>query len=258
MNTERNDTIDKIQAEEYQFPYHHIPRLDDFPNFSKRWLFAPSYLAAIHLAKAWLSAQVTTHNSQHTHIDIGCGDGGFITTLKAFPDCSNIQFTGVDYDEQAIAWAKAFSPTGTHFVCAPLSSLPQNSYDSGSLIEVLEHIPPAEIADFVDAIYQVLKPKARLFVTVPSTEVRTHKKHYQHFNFAQLQQIFAEKFSIEECAGFDKIGLLDKLLFRLCFGKHYHFEHAYLNRLLVKLLSRTYPQLHGCGRIMLRLRKTAS
>jgi predicted SAM-dependent methyltransferase len=76
------------------------------------------------------------------------------------------------------------------FNAMDLVNLEAESYDGGTLIEVFEHIPPAECQQFASLLARSLKRSAPLVVTVPSTEKPVTAKHYRHFNFSSLKQCF--------------------------------------------------------------------
>ena len=61
---DRNEVVDLIQSSQYEFPYHYLPSPSGFPNFSKNWLFSPSYIAGINLFVEWLN----NINMKHTYL----------------------------------------------------------------------------------------------------------------------------------------------------------------------------------------------
>ena len=253
MTTERNSEIDKIQSEQYSFPYHYLPTVKGFPNFSKGWSFSASYLAAINLFADWLKDAKTTEQI-NLHMDFGCGDGGFLYHVNQLGCFNDINFMGIDFDSNAINWAKQFSQTES-FTVGDIADLPSSQYDSGSLIEVYEHIPPSECPNFLKNIANTLKQNAPLFVTVPSTQKTVSAKHYRHFDFDILLREFDEHFTVEEIFGFERKNTLIKLINRLLSCKWWVVETKITNRLLVNTLQSKHSKIDGCGRIGLIVRK---
>lgn len=251
--TQRSSSVDLIQSTQYKFPYHYLPTPDGFPYFGKHWGFSASYISALRLAKDWLDSLPI--GAQHRHIDFGCGDGGFINALAPLLGVSAIRLEGVDYDEKAIRWAKLFAPNPDNFRVDDIANLPAETYDTGTLIEVLEHIPPAESGQFIRHMARSLKDSALLFVTVPSTEKPVERKHYRHFDFATLRECFRGDFEVVEHFGFEKRGVAQKVFTRLTMNGFIHAETRYTSQYLIHRLSTKHRALGGCGRIGMVLRK---
>lgn len=251
---DRNNQIDGIQSEQYKFPYHYIPSRNSFPMFSKNWRFAPSYLAALKLVEDWL-VELISPNEIHWHMDYGCGDGGFVNALREVDNLAGVQFNGVDFDSRAIAWARVFSKEDEVFQCLDVCDLPAETFDSGSLIEVFEHIPPSEGAHFVAGLAKSLKKGAELFVTVPSSQKPVEEKHYRHFDFALLEECFASDFDVIDKFGFERQTLLSKLLSKILMNRYIVVETPVTSRYLTSEFERKSNILKGCGRIGMVLRK---
>ena len=247
MVGERSNCIDERQAKAYEFPYHYIPNSLGFPWFSRRWSWSASYIAAVLLAEKWLvSLPLAEH---HCHMDFGCGDGGFIHALKTRGVIKGVKFLGVDFDDHAIAWAKIFHDRPDNFSCRCISALQEESYDSGSLIEVFEHIPPDECSTFVANMAKSLKKDAFVFVTVPSTQKKLSAKHYRHFDFNTLATCFERHFRVEDLFGFEKEGLASKPLAHLLDNRFLKAETNWSSKYLISCYERKHAKLKGCGRI---------
>jgi 2-polyprenyl-3-methyl-5-hydroxy-6-metoxy-1,4-benzoquinol methylase len=249
----RISDIDIVQSIQYSFPYHYIPNINKFPNFSKIWAFAPSYLAAIKLFLEWFPKIDET--VKHNHMDYGCGDGGFVNAIKSNGKFSSVNFFGIDFDENAIRWALIFSKEKDSFVADDVKNLPKESYDSGSLIEVYEHIPPDECDQFLSAIAESLKEEAPLFVTVPSIEKPVALKHYRHFDFETLSNEFKKYFYVEEIYGFEKKSFYTDLINKFLVTRWWYFEIRIINELFIKKYSAKHASINGCGRIGMIVRK---
>ncbi len=250
----REKEIDDLQSSQYLFPYHYLPNVKGFPNFTKIWSFSASYIAAIRLFENWFDEENKEKNGKHQHMDFGCGDGGFIFHVSALKDYKNVDFFGIDFDKKAIRWANQFSNADS-FLCGDVMDLPASSYDSGSLVEVYEHIPPSECSKFLSGISDSLKNGASLFVTVPSTQKPTGRKHYRHFDFETLIKEFEEFFVVEEIFGFERKNFINKILSRLLTSRWWYLESKITNAYLINSYSSKHVSIAGCGRIGLIVRK---
>lgn len=249
FKSSRRIEIDKIQSSEYSFPYHYLPSVNIFPNFSKSWGFAASYIAAINLFLEFLNTIKIKDN--HKHMDFGCGDGGFVNAVSLLKEFELINFYGIDFDKDAIRWASIFSKQEGNFLAGDVANLPSSEYDSGSLVEVYEHIPPDKCENFLSSIANSLKKGAPLFVTVPSIEKRLLSKHYRHFNFEVLSEEFSKYFDIVNVYGFEKKTLLSILISNLSRTSWWYFESKITNKFLINNFSKKFSSLKGCGRIVL-------
>ncbi len=253
LDETRKTEIDDAQSSQYSFPYHYLPSVDGFPSFSKNWSFSASYIAAIRLFEKWFDGE-NKANGSHRHMDYGCGDGGFIFHVSALKSYGNVDFFGIDFDHKAIKWANQFS-VKENFVCGDVKDLPACSYDSGSLVEVYEHIPPNECSKFLSGISDSLKNGAPLFVTVPSTQKPTGLKHYRHFDFETLIKEFEEFFVVEEVYGFERKNFISKILSRLLTTRYWYVESKFTSTYLINSYSSKYASIAGCGRVGLIVRK---
>lgn len=245
--SDRKSEIDSIQASQYSFPYHYVPNVFGFPNFSKQWRFAASYLAAIRLSVKWFRS--INVQQDHKHLDIGCGDGSFLANVSRQISDLGISFSGVDFDAQAIDWAKIFNSDELDFRQIDIAQLDENSYDSASLIEVLEHIPPNELPNFLCNVVKVLNDRASIIITVPSVNKKVTSKHYQHFSFASIERQLGEKFQIQNIYGFENRPFIVQFFEKILHNKYYIFESRVTNRILLRIFTKQYRTLGKCGRI---------
>ena len=251
--TSRVGSIDAIQSSQYKFPYHYIPSVVGFPNFSRGWGYSASYIAAIHITREWILG--LSVDAGHRHIDFGCGDGGFVNALAELDADSGIEFEGIDFDEQAIRWAKMFSKRPENFRVEDVRNLPTGTYDTGTLIEVFEHIPPSDAGWFVRSLANALKDDGQLFVTVPSLEKALTDKHYRHFDFDTLTKAFSEHFDVLDIFAFERRSLLQILLAKITNNRFLTFESPLTNRFLISQFAARHQSLSGCGRIATLLQK---
>ena len=191
------------------------------------------------------------------HLDLGCGDGALINTVCNKPDYQNYTFHGIDFDNQAITLANFMyintTPDGPciKFQAQDLSDVEANSYDSISLIEVYEHIPPSECEQFLRKISDIMKPGAEIFVTVPSIEKPLFSKHYRHFNHEILTKEFNDKFEIKELIGFEKTNIFIRILRKILHNNKIYIEFKIINLFIIKYLSKKHKKQKNCGRILL-------
>jgi 2-polyprenyl-3-methyl-5-hydroxy-6-metoxy-1,4-benzoquinol methylase len=94
-------------------------------------------------------------------LDIGCGTGAFLDTMKK----SGWEVTGLEPDDTARK--NCFNNYGiTPLLPEELFKLPEQSFDAITLWHVLEHVH--ELQAYMKRIYQLLKPGAVLVIAVPN------------------------------------------------------------------------------------------
>lgn len=250
------DKKQRLQSDEYAFPYHYLPVSANNPRLTRHWAFAPSYLAALSLVRDWLLLQEADPETQAwKHIDIGCGDGALLFHLsEALKDVKNVELYGIDYDEQALRWARIFNHRAK-ILEQEVKDLEPNVYDSASLVEVAEHIPPDSLPCFLDDVANALRKNGHLLVTVPSVEKPLQAKHYQHFSFNSLQDYASDRFEVIAISGFEQHTALSKLLHLLMYRTSMRIETPASARVMVRALGRLHSLQNRCGRIFAVLRK---
>jgi len=183
----------KVQEEEYRFPYHY---LDLYSDFYSRVLYRNNY-SRMKIVKRLLQPF-----EGQSILDGACGDGRFCYELNG----ENVHIVGVDYSQTAIAFAKAFNKSGEFYV-ADLTELNlDRKFDCVVLMETLEHIPPDMIPKVILNLWRVLKDDERLIVTVPTIKLPVTDKHYQHFTMDKLEKLFTPLFVPIEKIGHCKTG----------------------------------------------------
>lgn len=197
----------KIQEEQYRFPYHYIPQIDNGnfrQNFNFSWGF--EYLSYLH----FVIDEVVKMEPQNL-LDVGCGDGRFLYELKQKIELCDL--CGVDYSEQAIQLAKIFNPNLKLFsgnICN--HTLIDDKFDCITLIETLEHVPPEETNSFLEGISFYLKQEGSLLITVPSDNIPVTPKHYRHFSRESLEETLKDYFKVTNIVFLNRI---DSLWFNL-------------------------------------------
>lgn len=195
-NSPRSSEQERQEAE-YAFPYHYIPELGQRGlTLARHWPWGFRYLGGIEvvldqLAKAPFSSM----------IDVGCGDGRFLPEVKRrFPDA---KLLGIDYSERAIRLAQALHPEIEYRTVDLFEQNVGGLFDVATLVEVIEHIPPARLPEFVRAVAACVKDGGRAIVTVPHANKPLAKKHFQHFTSDSLRAVLAPHFRTIEMIPFD-------------------------------------------------------
>lgn len=188
-----------IQEEQYQLPYHYIPqwRNDTFSQ-TQTWSWGYRYLGGLQVALDQLEAELP-----HSLVDIGCGDGRFLREVHA--RCPHIAVTGIDYSQRAVGLARALNPNIEYLCGNILSETIDRRFEAASLIEVLEHIEPASVTNFLGAVRSLLVDDGRLILTVPHSNKKTAPKHFQHFSKETLLRTLEPHFAEIAITPFDDI-----------------------------------------------------
>lgn len=238
------------QAAEYAFPYHYIPEYKQRPFLSRHWKFAASYVAALDLIKMNLIASFDRRSDiPYRHIDVGCGDGALIHYLSKQPELQSIEFSGIDIDERAVKWAEILNPD-KEFYSGMMSTI-NCKYDSATLIEVMEHIPPDDLPAFMTQVSKLLCPNGDLIITIPSVEKPVSKKHFQHFSFKTAIDAIEPYFCDIQINGFERRTTLIKLIDRFRYNGLFHIDSPRLNSFVIRQLATLYENQIGCGRLFI-------
>lgn len=136
-------------------------------------------------------------------LEPGCGDGWNCAQLIK----AGLKVTGIDLNKNAIYYAKHLVPAASFEVCDIRDlnkELPlQGTFDAAVLIEVLEHILPADCVSLLRGIRDCIKIGGVLIITTPSVNrPNTNFQHYRHFSENALRSL------VEECGGL-KIKLIE-------------------------------------------------
>lgn len=102
------------------------------------------------------------------HLDFGCHDGQFISSLQSK---QTGRLVGVDVSEQAILRGKERCPELEILQIVPGAALPFNngSFTSATILDVIEHV--SDQAQVLGELNRTLETGGRLIVTVPGRHV---------------------------------------------------------------------------------------
>lgn len=182
-----------VQEDQYIFPYHYIS------------LYLERYRRLLHLhylLKLSHLHSIITSLDINTILDVGCGDGRLCYELRN----THIKYTGLDFSERAIDFAKSFNKHAEFHTNTIENYIGFRQFDCITLIDVIEHVPPVDVKHLIDSVQQVLKPGGWLIITVPSINLPLSAKHYQHFTASDLSNLIPLGLHVVEKYGLEKAG----------------------------------------------------
>lgn len=190
----------KVQEEQYSYPYHYIPRVQN-GNFRQSLNFSWGFE---YLAYTQFLLDELKKIAPSSVLDVGCGDGRFLHEVKLSQNISHL--FGIDYSEKAIQFAKILNPD-VEWVAGDICSqtVLSHTFMCLTLIETLEHIPPVDTSAFLKGLHFYLKKEGYLLLTVPSDNLAVTAKHYRHFSEQVLRDTLKEYFVIEKIVFLNRI-----------------------------------------------------
>jgi 2-polyprenyl-3-methyl-5-hydroxy-6-metoxy-1,4-benzoquinol methylase len=100
------------------------------------------------------------------HLDVGCGPGTLIGQLD-----ERFSSTGIDISTTAIDYAcRAYASESKQFFAVSAQALPDEcrDYDAATIVEVVEHLAPADLDEVLHATIGRLRLGGKLVVTTPN------------------------------------------------------------------------------------------
>jgi ubiquinone/menaquinone biosynthesis C-methylase UbiE len=208
----------------------HTKLSQDNPYGFNRWGFAWEY--------------VPGHSG--AHLDFGCHDGTFLDTLKS----KKIErLIGVDIAEKAIEKAKRLFPELDIIKIETAAKLPfdNKTFDSITILDVLEHV--YEQTELLSELNRVLKPEARIIVTVPGKHLFSFLDMGNlKFRFPGLHRWYFCRSHSQQQYEYRYVSNPDGLIGDISVKKrlHEHFSKAKLGKLLNNA-GFEVVEFDGCG-----------
>ncbi|WP_224982627.1 class I SAM-dependent methyltransferase [Geomonas agri] len=243
----------RIQEEEYLFPYHYIGQYRDgtFRHFLlDTW--AVNYCSTIE----YLIAKIGEGGRAGRIVDIGCGDGRFSRELSLALPGSRV--VGIDYSSRAVALAAAMNADAANleFLCEEITGEHGlKPFDAAVLMEVLEHIPQDAVAAFIASVRGLLKRSGVLYLTVPHLNKPLEEKHFQHFCVESLCRHLEPHFEVVETVPFERMSPLRDLLLWTLSNRFFILNHPGLLSALYRWYKSVLFHCTGeeeCQRIFVR------
>jgi ubiquinone/menaquinone biosynthesis C-methylase UbiE len=149
-------------------------------------------------------------------LDYGCGAGHLLEQMVKIP---NVAFYGLDFSDDSITATQKRTVNKTNLKqLVTANKLPSifsnNSFDTISLIETIEHLQDDKLHETLNELYRLLKSKGKLFITTPFNEdldrhmhfcpfCKTefhHMQHMQSFDVARLTTLAKQhQFNVDYC-----------------------------------------------------------
>ena len=131
---------------------------------------------ALHEERLAAVLAAVAETGARTVLDLGCGAGDLVLRLAEQPEI--LRITGIEIDAARLRLAqerlKDLPRTARMRVQLACASLTQahpvlGGYDCACLVEVIEHLPPADINRLERAVFAMMRP-AHVIVTTPNAE----------------------------------------------------------------------------------------
>lgn len=218
-----------LQEAQYSFPYHWIANDDD--GYWTTCRAVPGAFA--YLALLGEVGREVTALRPRTALDFGCGDGRLAHRLAHH---GVAEVTGIDLSAQAIAFAQAFpAPLGLTFQCLAIESSPLRRHDVVVAMEVLEHIPDAQLPAVVHALRERTHVDGHLVVSVPTTNVPTSPKHERHYTVSLLDEQLSPCFTRVSARYVNRVTSLATAIDRLAANRVFAMRHRGALRLVTRM-----------------------
>ncbi len=217
-----------IQEFEYYFPYHYISEFRGGFNQTFNWTWGLYHASSVE----FLINRIKDFKFNSV-IDIGCGDGRFVREL--FIEFPGRKILGVDYSEKAISLARAMNPMVRFEQMDITKTRLEETADLITLVEVLEHIPPDQVRDFIKAAANLLHQDGKMILTVPHINKSLEEKHFQHFNISMLEKAVSGIFRIDEVVYFEKVAIVAKVMNKILTNPLFILNQRQLKNLLYRI-----------------------
>jgi SAM-dependent methyltransferase len=225
-----------IQESLYEFPYHHLLSAEpgNIWRVARVLFWGYDYLALLETV-----CDLVIRYQPKRLIDFGCGDGRL--TKELIRKNQELFVTGVDTSERALAFARAFCFGNERVRLYQSLSRIDSSFlpvDAIVAMEVLEHIPPVELAKVIAQLRSVLDAGGIFIVTVPTTNIPLNPKHYQHFTLETFLPYVDEWFELVEHLYVHRVGWAWDMLRRMVVNRFFAADFSLWLRLTTTLYKR--------------------
>lgn len=124
-------------------------------------------------------------------LDYGCGAGHL---LQQMIKVDHVELYGLDFSEDSIAVTQQRiinAPAVKQLVVATALPSPfsNNTFDTITLIETIEHLQDAKLQETFNELYRLLKPGGKLFITTPFSEDLSRHMHFCPFCKTEFHHI---------------------------------------------------------------------
>ena len=168
---------------------------DDYDyNLPDHWILDETNIwTVMHHAYVARVVDLVRESGAKTVVEVGCGDGWNCGQLAS----AGFDVVGVDWSQNGVDHATRLVPDA-QFFCGDVKSPAfkkqfKDPFDAAIFVEVIEHIPPAECAQALRNIRDVVRPGGRIVLTTPSVNFpNTNPSHYRHFTKEMLEELVAE------------------------------------------------------------------
>lgn len=154
------------------------------------------------LARYKFAAKMMKNRKKIRVLDFGCNDGLGTSLIAQECDCEKI--VGIDFDEEAIGWAKNnIADAQLEFICGDFMKeafVHGGEADFVVSLDVIEHIPVEEEKAYFIAIYQNLKTTGAAIIGTPNETMYKYaspwnkKAHINNYSQERLYEAMSQYF----------------------------------------------------------------
>lgn len=167
----------------------------------------------MHHAYVRKVVEIVASDGAQRVIEVGCGDGWNCAKLVE----RGLEVVGVDWSRNGIAYARQLVPQA-RFHCGDIRDSEfiqrfSTPFDAAILVEVIEHIPPADCVNAVRDIRNLIRPGGIFVLTTPSVNFpNDNPQHYRHFTEETLRDLVKEAggFEILDMQGYGDVKAEDR------------------------------------------------
>lgn len=144
------------------------------------WLYRtlnalPGLVSGLYSAQKQMACMFLADVSPGKLLDVGCGDGRFLHSMKARGWIAS----GVEVDCKAVEQAKKKFGLDVKLGTLAEANFPESCFDAVTLRHVIEHLP--DPVGVLRECRRVLKPGGRLVVVTPNTASLGHQLFAEHW-----------------------------------------------------------------------------